>query len=79
MSKESGAIQLPTFDRPRYRHRNIIERMLGWLKESRRIVTRFDKLAKVMAPWFRWLVSCGVCDGFFQTEPSGVTKASRAG
>ena len=33
-------------DRPKYRQRNIIERMFGWLKESRRIVTRFDKLAK---------------------------------
>ncbi len=34
------------FDRPKYWQRNIIERMFGWLKENRRIVTRFDKLAK---------------------------------
>jgi transposase len=34
------------FDRPKYRQRNIIERMFGWLKENRRIITRFDKLAK---------------------------------
>ncbi len=34
------------FDRPKYRQRNIIERMFGWLKENRGIVTRFDKLAK---------------------------------
>ncbi|EKT4524906.1 transposase, partial [Pseudomonas putida] len=27
----------------------IIERMFGWLKENRRIVTRFDKLAKSYA------------------------------
>lgn len=33
------------FDRPKYRQRNIIERIFGWLKENRRIVTRFDKLA----------------------------------
>ncbi len=33
------------FDRPKYRQRNIFERMFGWLKENRRIVTRFDKLA----------------------------------
>ena len=33
------------FDRPKYRQRNIIERMFGWLKENRRIVTRSDKLA----------------------------------
>lgn len=37
------------FDRPKCRQRNIIERMFGWLKESRRIVTRFDKLAKSYA------------------------------
>jgi len=24
------------FDRPKYRQRNIIERMFGWLKENRR-------------------------------------------
>jgi len=34
------------FDRPKYRQRNVIERMFGWLKEKRRVVTRFDKLAK---------------------------------
>jgi transposase len=34
------------FDRPKYRQRNIIERMFGWLKENRRIGTRYDKLAK---------------------------------
>lgn len=33
------------FDRRKYRHRNIIEGMFSWLKENRRIVTRFDKLA----------------------------------
>lgn len=37
------------FDRPKYRQRNVIERMFGWLKENRRIVTRFDKLAKSYA------------------------------
>ncbi|MNQ60697.1 hypothetical protein D3C85_749870 [compost metagenome] len=37
------------FDRPKYRQRNIIECMFGWLKEHRRIMTRFDKLAKSYA------------------------------
>ncbi|MNN56078.1 Transposase DDE domain protein [compost metagenome] len=37
------------FDQPKYRQRNIIKRMFGWLKENRRIVTRFDKLAKSYA------------------------------
>lgn len=37
------------FDRPKYRQRDIIECKFGWLKENRRIVTRFDKLAKSYA------------------------------
>jgi len=37
------------FDRPKYRQRNVIERMFGWLRENRRLVTRFDKLAKSYA------------------------------
>lgn len=32
------------FDRDTYRKRNIVERVIGWLKESRRIATRYDKL-----------------------------------
>ena len=34
------------FDRRAYRRRNIIERLIGWLKESRRIFSRFEKTAK---------------------------------
>ncbi|TWT65550.1 IS5 family transposase [Crateriforma conspicua] len=33
------------FDREAYRRRNIVERLIGWLKESRRVSTRYDKLA----------------------------------
>jgi transposase len=33
------------FDKAAYRQRNIIERCIGWLKECRRIATRFEKLA----------------------------------
>lgn len=33
------------FDREAYRDRNIIERCIGWLKECRRVLTRFDKRA----------------------------------
>lgn len=33
------------FDRQAYRQRNIIERLIGWLKESRRIFSRFEKTA----------------------------------
>ena len=34
------------FDRKAYRRRNIIERLIGWLKESRRIFARFEKTAQ---------------------------------
>lgn len=34
------------FDRQAYRRRNIVERLIGWLKESRRIFARFEKTAK---------------------------------
>jgi transposase len=35
----------PGFDRPAYRERNVIERAVGWLKERRRVATRYEKLA----------------------------------
>jgi len=34
------------FDRETYRRRNIVERLIGWLKESRRIFSRFENSAK---------------------------------
>lgn len=34
------------FDRQAYRRRNVVERLIGWLKESRRIFSRFEKTAK---------------------------------
>lgn len=34
------------FDRERYRQRNIVERLIGWLKEYRRVFARFEKSAK---------------------------------
>jgi len=33
------------FDREAYRRRNIIERCIGWLKECRRLMSRFEKSA----------------------------------
>lgn len=33
------------FDRARYKQRNVVERLIGWLKERRRLATRFEKLA----------------------------------
>jgi transposase len=33
------------FDREAYRRRNVVERCVGWLKENRRLGTRYEKLA----------------------------------
>ena len=34
----------PSFDHAAYKKRNVVERLVGWPKERRRSVTRFDKL-----------------------------------
>ncbi len=40
--REARAVE---FDVDTYRDRNIIERLIGWLKENRRIFSRFEKTA----------------------------------
>jgi transposase len=37
------------FDPVAYRGRNIVERLIGWLKECRRVFSRFEKTAKNFA------------------------------
>jgi transposase len=44
------------FDRETYRQRNIVERTIGWLKESRRVATRYDKLISSYLT-FVWLAA----------------------
>lgn len=43
---EDRAARPVEFDKELYRRRNIVERLIGWLKESRRIFSRFEKTAK---------------------------------
>ena len=38
--------RLPGFDKATYRRRNVVERCIGWLKDRRRLATRFEKLAE---------------------------------
>jgi len=33
------------FDAEKYRQRNVVERCINWLKEARRLATRYEKLA----------------------------------
>ena len=37
--------QNPRFDKATYRRRNVVKRCVAWLKENRRLATRFEKLA----------------------------------
>lgn len=41
------------FDRRAYRKRNVIERLVGWLKHRRRLATRFEKFATRFAAMVR--------------------------
>lgn len=41
------------FSPDQYRNRNIIERLIGWLKEYRRVFARFEKSAKNFAGMIR--------------------------
>lgn len=43
---EDRAARPIEFDKEAYRRRNVVERLIGWLKESRRIFSRFEKTAK---------------------------------
>ena len=45
-SNENRDARPVPFDKEVYRDRNIVERLIGWLKESRRIFSRFEKTAK---------------------------------
>ena len=42
---QANDVDNPDFDRETYRRRNIIERLVGWLKECRRVLSRFEKTA----------------------------------
>ncbi|RCS49479.1 hypothetical protein DTL42_13220 [Bremerella cremea] len=42
---EDRSQRLAEFDKGKYRQRNVVERLIGWLKECRRILTRFEKRA----------------------------------
>ena len=63
------------FDRPKYRQRNVIERMFGWMKENLRLVTRFDKLAKSYGAMVSLACVMRCLRHLFQTEP----RAGHAG
>lgn len=52
-SNEDRTARPITFDRKLYRDRNIVERLIGWIKECRRIFSRFEKTARSFAGMIR--------------------------
>lgn len=52
-SNEDRSSRKIAFDKKAYRERNIVERLIGWLKEYRRIFSRFEKSAKNFAGMVR--------------------------
>lgn len=42
---ENRNARLVEFDKEKYRQRNIVERLIGWLKECRRVFSRYEKTA----------------------------------
>ena len=52
----------PDFDKGVYRERNHVERCIGWLKENRRIATRYEKLAVT----YRAMVQLGMIRRFLK-------------
>lgn len=40
----------PIFDEKLYVKRNVIERLIGWMKECRRLASRYDKYARATWP-----------------------------
>ena len=48
---------LPEPDPELYRRRNVIERTVGWLKMSRSLATRFDKLAVCYLAWVQLAIA----------------------
>lgn len=44
-SSNQTALLEREFDKEAYRRRNVVERCVGWLKQCRRICTRYEKLA----------------------------------
>ena len=57
------------FDRKTYRRRNVVERCVGWLKECRRIATRYDKLALTFVAMLQWAMVRRYLKAAFSNTP----------
>ena len=53
-NQDRGTRPVERLDREAYRQRNIVERLIGWIKESRRVMTRFEKTATNFLAMVKW-------------------------
>ena len=59
----------PRYDRTLYKQRNVIERLFGWLKEHRRIATRFEKKASHFMAMIKLACIRRVFQSYFSDTP----------
>jgi len=52
-TNELRSVRPVEFDKQAYRNRNIVERLIGWLKECRRVFSRYEKTARNFAGMVR--------------------------
>ena len=58
-------------DRAAYRERNVVERCIGWLKEARRVGTRYEKLATTFVAMVTLAVILRLLARLARTAPQG--------
>ncbi|PQO28443.1 hypothetical protein DTL21_27970 [Bremerella cremea] len=51
---EDRDVWFVTFNEETYRRRNIVERLIGWLKECRNFLTRFENQARNFLRILEW-------------------------
>ncbi len=61
-AKQDLDVRMAAFDRPAYRDRSIVLRLIAWLKESRRILARVEKTAKLREARWKWRSFPGAYD-----------------
>ncbi len=74
LSKESEDHdkQPVVFDKAGYHDRNIVERLIGWVKECRRIFSRYDKTAK----YFLGMIRMAFIQRYRRTEAMEATDTA---
>lgn len=67
-ANEDRSARTVAFDKDLYRKRNIVERVIGWLKEFRRVFSRYEKSAKN----FGGMIRLGFIQRYLKTLQIGV-------